>query len=226
MIAAAELLLRVAAQTVDELQMIVNHPLGGALLADAAEELESRAHRNHHATIEMGLEPRHEELLLRSAERDPDNFRLILLDHAGDGLIIKILHITERKFDKLHVLHIRIVSDEIALQRIKNILLSAQENHPIFARGYDVVENLASAVLLIPDAIKKTDIERHITAVADREHTSVHDSEVIVMSVGGVENYPVSYADVVGARFQESGTYSLHDGPLVELVIDLEICLH
>lgn len=224
--AAAELLARFRAQTVDELEMVTDHPAGGAAGVDAAEELECGAYGYHDAAAQMGLEPRHEIFLLRSAQGHPDDVSAVGLDHAGDSGVVEVLDTAEGKFDELHAGYIGIDGGEVFLQSVQNILLGTEEDHAVAPAPDNISENLAPAVLAIVCAVDPADIERHITAVADGEHASVDHIEIMLLSVGGIENDTVGHADIVGSGALQPLRDGLVDTLAPKLIADIEIIIH
>ena len=184
--AAAELLARFLGEAMNELQVVAHHPPRGAVGADTAVKFEGRTDGNHHPATEMGFEPSHEVFLLRSSESHPNDVGSILLDHPGDGRIVEVLDRAEGKLDEAHPLDIGVILLEVLLEAVENRLLGPEENHTVLAAGYDVLENLAAAVLLPPQPVDPFYIERHETAVADREHAAVDHPQIVLAAVRGI----------------------------------------
>ena len=73
-----------------------------------------------------------------------------------------------------HVVDARIDLRQMAFQPIQRRLRSTQESHAITTLMNNIHEDLTSAVLLALDTIDPSQIQRHITAVANREHRPVY----------------------------------------------------
>ena len=89
--AAAELLLGFLVDAVYELEVAVEHPLGGAADVHAAVELEGCSHGDHDSAAEVWFEARHELLLLGCSEGDPDDFGSVVVDVSCNGRLVELL---------------------------------------------------------------------------------------------------------------------------------------
>lgn len=118
--AARELLAGLLEDSVDELQMAANHPLGRPRDVGPAEELEGGSDGNHDAAMQIGLQPAHEELLLGGSECHPDDVGTVGLHHAGNLWVVELLNLAERQLNKLHLRHIGIFMNQVLLEPVEN----------------------------------------------------------------------------------------------------------
>lgn len=199
-VTAPELFSRLFQKTVDEFHMTVYHPLRRPVHIRSAEKLESGTHADHDAVVQMRFQPVHELFLLRSTQGNPDDFRAVLFNHRGNTGIVEFTNAAERQLNELHIGHIRIYLRQLFLQTVEHRLLRPEEDHPVFARAHNVLENLASRILWQAFAVNPPDVEGHETAVAGREQAAVDYCEVILVSVGDIHNDPVGRAHIVRTR--------------------------
>lgn len=196
--AAFELFAGFLADAVNELQVVADHPLGCALGVDAAaEELEGGSHAEHYAVVKMRFQPGHEFFLLGGSEGNPNNVGTIFLDHAGYCRIVEVFNVAKRQFYEFHVGNVGVGGQQVLLQAVESGLLGAEKYHAVFARGNDVMKNLAAAVLAYVHAVDPFEVEGHVAAVADGEHAAVDHLQIIGLAVGDVENNAVGHADIV-----------------------------
>lgn len=224
--AARKLLAGLLEDPVDELQMATNHPLGCPRDFGSAEELEGGPDGDHDTAVQIGLQPAHEDLLLGGSEGHPDDVGTIGLHHAGNLRVVELLNLAERQLNELHLRHIGIFMDQILLESVENGLRGSHEDHPILATADDVHEDLTAAVLLETLSIDPSDVERHVTAVADGEHTAIYDLEIFGILVCGIEDHAVGHTDVVGFVFLQLLCDAFVYGLLIELVTDIEVVFH
>ncbi len=197
--AAAELLAGLFGDAVDEFEVVADHPAGSAGGLDAAVEFEGGADGDHDAAGEVGAQAGHELLLLGGAEGYPDDVGAVGLDHAGDGGVVELFDWEEGELGEGHGGDVGVHGGEVVAEAVEGGLLGAEEYHAVAAGGDDVAEDLAAAVLGEPLAVDPLDVEGDVAAVADGEHAAIDDLEVAGVAVGGVEDYAVGHADVVGA---------------------------
>lgn len=224
--AARKLLAGLLEDPVDELQMAADHPLGRPRDVGSAEELEGCPDGDHDATMQVGLQPAHEDLLLGGSEGHPDDVGTVGLHHAGNLRVVELLNLAERQLNKLHLRHIGIFMNQILLEPFENGLRGSHKDHPILATADDVHEDLTAAVLLKTLSVNPSDVERHVAAVADGEHAAVDNLEIFGIPVCGIEDHAVGHTDVVGLVFLQLLCDAFVYGLLVELVTDIKICLH
>lgn len=224
--AARKLLAGLLEDPVDELQVATDHPLGRPRDFGSAEELEGGPDGDHDATVQVGLQPTHEDLLLGGSEGHPNDVGTIGLHHAGNLRVVELLNLTERQLNELHLRHIGIFMDQVLLETVENGLRGPHEDHPILAAADDVHEDLTAAVLLETLSVDPSDVERNVAAVADGEHAAVYDLEIFGIPVCGIEDHAVGHTDVVGFVFLQLLCDAFVYGLLIELVTDIKICLH
>lgn len=223
---AHELLAGLLEDPVDEFQMAADHPPGSPRDLRSAEKLEGGAHGDHDTAMQVRFQAAHEDLLFGSSEGHPDDVGAVGFHHAGNLRVIELPDLAERQLDELHLRHIGVFMDEILFEAVENGLRGSHEDHAILAAADDVHEDLTAAVLLETLSIDPSDVERHVTAVADGEHTAIYDLEIFGILVCGIEDHAVGHTDVVGFVFLQLLCDAFVYGLLIELVTDIEVVFH
>lgn len=224
--AASELFFRLGVDAVHKFQMAVYHPLGRPSGVGAAEELEGCPYGNQNTAVQMRLHFAHEDLLFGSAQRHPDDVGLVPLDDAGQLFVVKIIYITVGQVVERHVCDARVRLRQVLFQSGQRSGRGAHEDHAVFPHADNVHEDLAAAVLSVAFAVEPFQIERDIAAVADGEHASVDDVQIVGIAVGGGQDDAVRHADVAGFVFFQLAVDGAKHLRLVKLVVDVKVFLH
>lgn len=224
--ATLQLLLRFFVDAVYKLQVMLHHPFRRPLHVRSAVELKGSPHRYHHPPFQVRFQQTHKDLLLRCSQGHPYDVRPVLLDGACYLRVVKVLHLSEGQLYELHPLHLRVHFRQSVVQPVQCLLRSPHENHAILPSRHDVPEDLASAVLFIPLSIDPLQVQRHVAAVADGEHSPVHHLQVFRVPVCVVQNHSVRHSDVVRLSFLHLPVDAFPHRLAVKFISDVEICLH
>ena len=109
---------------------------------------------------------------------------------------------------------------------LQSALCSPHEKPLVLFLPDDVHKDFTSAILLPLNSIEPAQIKRHITAVANREHTAVHHFQIVRLPVGRVQYNPVRHTDVAGRGSLQLAVDGRENALFVKFVVDVEVLFH
>ena len=178
---------------------MAQHPLRCTSGIYTTEEIERSSYGNQYAAIEVGLEQRHKYLLLGSAQGNPYDIGAVVVEHRTNRGIVELFYLAERKFVKCHLLHSWVHLYKILLQCVKCALIGAKKRHAVFLFAYNILEDIASAILFVSFAVNQAQIEWHITAVTNGKHAIIDYFLIGCVAIDSIEYHAVGHTNIVSS---------------------------